>query len=55
MSQRRSACLVLSRYYLNQFTESITEAMKDLTAADQSKFINKMYATAVEKCEPIIT
>lgn len=50
MSQRRTACLVLSRYYLNQYAESINGIVKDLNAEDQTKFINKLYATAVEKC-----
>lgn len=50
MSQRRSACLVLSRYYLNQFGEEVNGIIKDLMPEDQNKFINKLYATAVEKC-----
>ena len=54
-SQRRTACLVLSRYYLNQYSDSINDIIKDLEMNHKNLFINKMYATAVEKCEPLIT
>jgi hypothetical protein len=55
MSQKRTACLVLSRYYTNQLSEDINSIVKGLVAGDQQKYINKLYATAVEYCEPKIT
>lgn len=47
MSQRRTACLVLSRYYTNQFSDDINGIIQGLAPQDQQKFINKLYATAV--------
>lgn len=47
LSQKRTACLILSRYYTNQFSEDINSIIKNLAPQDQNKFINKLYATAV--------
>lgn len=46
-SQRRTACLVLSRYYLNTKNDDVKGIINDLQAQDQQKFINKLYTTAV--------
>ena len=54
LSQRRTACLILFRYYLDRRNENIQGIINDLAEQDRQKFLNKVYATAVEKCEPII-
>jgi hypothetical protein len=47
LSQRRTACLVLSRYYLNRLNDDIQGIINDMAGQDQQKFINKLYTTAV--------
>lgn len=53
-SMKQTACLVLSRYHSNAYKELIEEVVGQLQPDDQSKYINKMYAMAVEKCFPVI-
>lgn len=55
LNMRRTACLVLSRYHSNTHKESIEATVQALPPADQNKYINKLYATAVLKCEEAIT
>ena len=55
LSMRRTACLVLSRYHSNTQKENIEGVVAELPADLQQKYINKMYATAVEHCLPSIT
>lgn len=55
LNMRRTACLVLSRYHSNTQKESIEATVQSLPPADQNKYINKLYATAVLKCEETIT
>lgn len=51
---RRTACLVLSRHHSNGRKEDIEPILAGLPAEQQQKFINKMYAVAVEACESVI-
>ena len=51
---RRTACLILSRYHSNTQKDTIDEIIQGLTPELQQKYINKLYATAVETCEPLI-
>ena len=53
-SMKQTACLFLSRYHSNAYKELIEEVVSQLQSDDQSKYINKMYAMAVEKCFPAI-
>ena len=53
-SMRRTACLVLSRYHSNTQKELIEEVVQGLDQERQQLYINKIYATAVETCEPLI-
>ena len=50
LQMRRTSCLVLSRYHSNTHKDTIEGIMKSLAPADQSKYINKMYATGVQLC-----
>lgn len=54
-SMKRTACLILSRYHSNAHKEVIEEIVSTLQGEDQSKYINKMYAMAVERCLPSIS
>ena len=54
-SMKRTACLVLSRYHSNTQKDVIEGVINELPNEMQQKFINKMYAVAVETCIPIIT
>jgi hypothetical protein len=51
MSMRRTACLVLSRYHSNTQKDTIEGIVQSLSPENQQKYINKIYAVAVEKCE----
>lgn len=51
---RRTACLVLSRYHSNEHKPTIEGIVQGLTPEHQQAYINKIYANAVEACEPII-
>jgi hypothetical protein len=55
LQMRRTACLVLSRYHSNTQKEVIESAVQSLPATDQNKYINKLYAVAVLKCEESIS
>lgn len=55
ISMKRTACLVLSRYHSNTQKESIEGVVSELAPEQQQKFINKMYAMAIEHCLPKIT
>ena len=55
ISMKRTACLVLSRYHSNTQKEVIENVVADLSPEQQQKYINKMYATAIEHCLPTIT
>jgi hypothetical protein len=55
LQMRRTACLVLSRYHSNTQKELVEGIVQSLTPSDQPKFINKMYAVAVETCEAQIS
>jgi hypothetical protein len=52
---RRTSCLVLSRYHSNTQKETIEATVQALPPTDQNKYINKLYAVAVLKCEESIT
>lgn len=52
---KRTACLVLSRYHSNTQKETLEGIISALAPEDQQKYINKMYATAIEFCLPKIT
>lgn len=52
---RRTACLVLARHHSNTQKDEIEGIIQSLPVEQQQKFINKMYATAVEQCEQVIT
>lgn len=49
---KRTACLVLSRYHSNTQKETIESVITELPPELQQKYINKMYATAIEHCMP---
>lgn len=51
---RRTACLVLSRHHTNTLKDEIEGIIQAMPVEQQQKFINKMYATAVEQCEQVI-
>lgn len=53
-SMRRTACLVLSRYHSNTQKDVIEDVVQSLDQQRQQDYINKIYATAVETCEPLI-
>ncbi len=53
-SMRRTACLVLSRYHSNTQKDVIEEVVQALDPQTQQAYINKLYAVAVETCEPLI-
>ncbi len=55
LSMRRTACLVLSRYHSNTQKDVIEGIVQSLSPENQQKYINKIYAVAVEKCEETIT
>lgn len=52
---KRTACLVLSRYHSNVNKDTIESVITELQPDDQQKYINKMYASAIEYCMPKIT
>jgi hypothetical protein len=52
---RRTACVILSRMHSNQEKATIEEVIQGLEPNDQQRYINKLYAIAVEKCEGDIT
>ena len=52
---KRTACLVLSRYHSNAHKDTVEEVVSSLEGENQSKYINKMYAMAVERCLPSIS
>lgn len=53
-SMRRTACLVLSRYHSNTQKDTIESIVQSLSPEMQQNYINKIYASAVETCEPLI-
>lgn len=53
-SMRRTACLVLSRYHSNTQKDVIEDVVQGLSPENQQNYINKIYASAVETCEPLI-
>jgi hypothetical protein len=53
-SMRRTACLVLSRYHSNTQKDVIENVIQTLKPETQPAYINKIYAVAVETCEPLI-
>lgn len=53
-SMKRTACLVLSRYHSNTQKEVIENVVQSLSPQTQQVYINKIYAIAVETCEPLI-
>ena len=53
-SMRRTACLVLSRYHSNTQKDTIESVVQGLSPDNQQKYINKIYSSAVETCEPLI-
>ena len=55
LQMRRTACVILSRIHSNQEKGVIEEVIQGLEPNDQQKYINKVYATAVDKCESEIT
>jgi hypothetical protein len=55
LNMRRTACLVLSRYYSNSQKVELDTIIQSLIPDDQSRYINKMYAVSVEICESQIS
>ena len=55
LQMRRTACVILSRIHSNQEKDVIQEVVQGLDPNDQQRYINKLYAVAVEKCESEIT
>ncbi|MGYP000937878285 len=55
LQMRRTACLVLSRVHSNSQKEVIEQTIQSLQPTDQNKYIGKLYAVAVLKCEESIT
>lgn len=55
LQMRRTACLVLSRYHSNTQKDAVEGIMKALAPVDQPKYVNKLYAVAVQLCEEHIT
>ena len=55
LQMRKTTCLVLSHYHSNTQKDTVEGLMKALPSADQPKYINKMYATGLQKCEENIT
>jgi hypothetical protein len=55
LQMRRTACLVLSRVHSNSQKEVIEQTIQALQPTDQNKYIGKLYAVAVLKCEESIT
>lgn len=55
LSMKRTACLVLSRYHSNTQKDAIESVVTELNPDQQQKYINKMYAMAIEHCLPTIT
>ena len=55
LQMRRTACVILSRIHSNQEKDVIQEIVQGLDPNDQQRYINKLYAVAVEKCESEIT
>jgi hypothetical protein len=53
-SMRRTACLVLSRYHSNTQKDTIESIVQGLSPENQQIYINKIYSSAVETCEPLI-
>lgn len=54
-NMKRTACLVLSRYHSNTRKDELEVIISGLAPEMQQKYINKMYATAIEHCLPKIT
>lgn len=54
-SMKRTSCLILSRYHSNAHKDLIEEVISTLQGEDQNKYINKMYAMAVQRCMPSIS
>ena len=55
LQMRRTACVILARIHSNQEKDTIQEVVQGLDPDDQQRYINKLYAVAVEKCESEIT
>ena len=55
LSMKRTACLVLSRYHSNTQKDAIESVISELQPEQQQKYINKMYAMAIEHCLPTVT
>ena len=55
LQMRRTACLVLSRYHSNTQKEVIESTVQSLPPTDQNRYINKLYAVAVQTCEESIS
>ena len=55
LQMRRTSCVILSRIHSNTEKAVIEEVIQGLEPNDQQKYINKLYAVAVEKCEAEIT
>jgi hypothetical protein len=55
LQMRRTACVILSRMHSNTQKDVIEEVIQGLEPTDQQRYINKIYAEAVEKCEGEIT
>lgn len=50
LQMRRTACVILSRMHSNQEKNVIEEVIQGLEPNDQQRYINKLYAVAVETC-----
>lgn len=55
LQMRRTACVILSRMHSNTEKETIEGVMQSLEPNDQQRYINKLYAVAVETCESEIS
>ena len=54
-SMRRTACIVLSRHFVNSRKDDVEGVFNELSPDQQPNFANKLYATGVELCEEQIS
>lgn len=48
---RRTACIVLSRHFINSRKDDVEGTFNELPQEQQSQYANKLYSTGVEICE----
>lgn len=53
-SMRRTACIVLSRHFINSRKDDVESTFNELPQEQQSQYANKLYSSGVEICEESI-